>query len=222
MAYAFSVTRVTITGDCFSGLEHWTTGFYVGYVDAGASNPTQTAVDNIAARWTTFFQNSSSNVSTNYRTLSVKMAQLTTSGATMLNNVVYYNYGTPIAGASSGTDNPPQIALVATLTTNTPRGIGSKGRMFLPGIRAAVDSTAHISSTTVGTIATNFQTFLNGVNTDLGVAGDIILASKGRATGTPVAPVNTLVTGIKLGNVYDTQRRRRNELNEVYTSKTIS
>jgi hypothetical protein len=35
-------------------------------------------------------------------------------------------------------------------------------------------------------------------------------------------PVNRYVQDIRIGNVYDTQRRRRNQLNETYTSREIT
>jgi len=222
MAYAFSVTRVSITGLAFAGAEVWSTGFFVGYDDAGASNPTQTAVDAIAARWTTFFTNTNTHVANDYTTTQVKMAQLNTDGSTMLDNVLYHNYVTPPTGLDGGAPMPAQVTLAATLMSNNVRGLASKGRMYLPGINHPIGSDGAISSTNIGLLATNLETFIEGVNTDLGVAGRVILASFGRTTPTVAPGVNAEVTNIKIGGIYDTQRRRRNGLNEVYQTRAIA
>lgn len=222
MAYAYSVTRVTISGLSFGGAEEWSTGFFVGYAGAGASNPTQTAVDNIATRWATYFNAANAEIANDFTTTQVKMAQLNTDGTTMPNNVVYHTYTTPPAGGNISIQYPPQITLACTLTTANVRGLAAKGRMFLPGVAHSVGTTGKVSSTTIGLHATLLQTFFNGVNTDLGVAGDIILASFGSTTPTVQAGVNATVTGMKLGDVFDTQRRRRNQLVETYTARSIT
>jgi hypothetical protein len=221
MAYAFKVHRVTISGTCFGGQEIWSTGFFLGSPTADAGTASQAQVDAIATRWGTFFTLAANKFSNAYLTQQVKVALLNTDGTTDPANVVYHTYPTALAGGSAASALPPQISLAASMTSALPRGMASKGRMYLPGYNAVVDATAHISSTDMGTIATAFQTFINGVNTDGTSSAKVILASFGRLLPTVIAGSSQLVTGVRIGNVFDTQRRRRDGLIEAYTARTI-
>lgn len=221
MAYAYKVHRVTISGTCFGGNEIWTTGFFLGSETGDVGTASQGQVDAIASRWQTFFVLSGSSISSNYLTTQVKVAELLTTGATDPLNVVYHTYSSPPQGANAGTAMPPQTSLVCTLTSAISRGLAAKGRMYLPGFAGGgPDATGHIGSTAVGNVATALQTFFNGVNTDAVSTAKVINASFGSVKHS-LPGVNALITGIKVGNVYDTQRRRRNGLVEAYTAKTI-
>lgn len=222
MAYAFNVNRVTISGTCFGGAEIWSTGFFVGYEDAGASTPTQSDVDAIAARWATYFASSSAEIANDYLTTQVKMSELDTAGNVILDNTVYSVYTTPPAGSFGATQYPPQLSLAVTLKSSLTRGLGSKGRMYLPGVTHGVGSDGHISAGSIGPHADVLKTFFDGVNTDLGIRGQVINASFGRAGTPPTVGVNKEITQILLGNVFDTQRRRRNALAETYTARAIA
>lgn len=220
MAYAHNVWRVTISGTCFAGSEIWSTGFFVGYEDGDASVPTQQDADYIRNRWETFVETGNSNISSRYQSEEVKISHLLANGDTAPDNTIFSIFSPTVNGA--GTIHPfPQLSLVCSLLSDV-HGLGAKGRMFLPGFGTTPDTTARISSTDVGTIATNLETMFEGINTDLGIRGDIINASFGRTTPTPATGVNAKVTSIRVGNVLDTQRRRRNALGESYTTKTIT
>jgi len=222
MAYEFSVTRITMSGTCFGGTEIWSTGFFVGYEDSGVSNPTQADCDAIATLWATYFSSVSAQIANDYLTTQVKMAQLNTDGTTMVDNTVFSTYTTPPAGNYAATQYPPQLALAATLKSSLARGFAAKGRMYLPGVTHAVDSTGKISTATTGAHATVLKTFFDGVNTQLGIRGQVINASFGRGGASPVVGVNKEVTQIMVGNVFDTQRRRRNALTETYSTVTLA
>jgi hypothetical protein len=151
----------------------------------------------------------------------VKSALINLDGTTDLDNVVYYNYPSSIAGGYSGGQNPPQIALVVTLKSDIPRGLGANGRMYLPGISQGIQSNGKIIDVARDEMADQLQDFFDAANTTWNT-GQLINASKGR-TASPVAPgINAPITSIKLGNVYDTQRRRRNELTEQYASRVVT
>jgi hypothetical protein len=62
---------------------------------------------------------------------------------------------------------------------------------------------------------------------NFGLPGRPILASKGHriVNSDPPAwanPVNATVTGIRLGDVYDTQRRRRNSIPESFIPRVLA
>jgi len=220
--YAYKVNRVTISGTCAGGAEEWSTGFYMGYAAGDSSNPTQTLADSIKTAWQTFFTATASKVQSNYTTRSIKISQLNTDGSTLLDNTIFSDYATPIVGTGASTFFPPQVSLVCTLQSALSRGLAAKGRMYLPGVGAPLASTGKISATAdVTAIATNLKTFFDAVNTAGGVAGKIILASKGRP-GVAGSASNQLMTKLRVGDVYDTQRRRRNGLVETYQSATLA
>jgi hypothetical protein len=121
--------------------------------------------------------------------------------------------GVPGAGITTGNAYPTAMSLAYTWTTARVRGVGSKGRMFLPNSWARSSAGADVipvaNQTTVADAAkgllTNFQT--------AGGDGDIVpcIASKVDASLTDV-------TGVRIGRVVDSQRRRRNALSEEYFS----
>lgn len=220
MAFAHKVNRVTISGTMFGGEEEWSTGFYFGYTGGDADLPDQTLVDGIGPLWQTFFTNATSRVSNQWKTSEIKVAQLGTDGKTIPDSPVYYTYPAPITGAYNSPSFPPQCALVATLVGPLPRGLASKGRMFLPGIVGSVDSNGRLGDTDRGTICTNIKTFLTAVNA-LPANNVVVLASKGSLVPGGSAPIIKAAISVRVGNVYDTQRRRRNALTEVYSTATL-
>lgn len=226
--HAHRVTRCSILGTMFGGAEEWSTGFYIGSTAADAALPTQAQADMIAAAWRTYFTNAASGFSGNYSTTAVKLASIGTDGKSNAADTVYSTLAPAAVGANNNGAHPPQIALVATLASTTARGVGAKGRMYLPGIFQPVDATGHISSTAQGNMLAQLVTFLRAVNSGLGNFEQIILASHGSLNEDGSikvggrAAINTNVTSVKLGNVFDTQRRRRNALREVYQTTQLA
>lgn len=222
MAFAHKVVRCTISGTAFSGAEIWSTGFYMGATGADAAVPSLAGANMVKTAWATFFGTAGTGISSRWSTTQVKLARLQTDGHVELDTVVYADYPTPTAGGASTTAMPPQCALVATLTTAIPRGLASKGRMYLPGVNFSVGTDGRILTTSTDVTAANLKTFFDTVNASIDKPGTVINASKGRTPPLTGGGVNAVVTGLKIGNVYDTQRRRRNDLVETYVSKVLA
>jgi hypothetical protein len=219
MAYANKIQRLTFSGTCFGGQEVWSTGLFIADIGVDIGTATQGSVDAYAALWKTFFQLSNVGISSSYLHTQTKLQVLSTAGVPDPVNTVYNNAITSV-GAYGSNPHVPQAALVASLLSAGTHGLATKGRMFLPGVYQAVDpSTGRISSTAATNIATAFQTFINGINTAAPVGSVVALCSKG-TTATP-AGVSHPVSHVQIGNVFDTQRRRRNGLTETYVNKTI-
>lgn len=230
-AYAHKVIRVTISGTCFGGTETWSTGFFMGSPTADMTGASAPGSQSIATAWQTFFTATNSSIDDGYKTVQVKRALLNVDGSTDIDEIDYYDYPAPISGASlHAAPLPAQLALVATMTSDNQRGLASKGRMYLPGVNVPIGgTTGKIDATSAGNIATNFKTFLDACNVGTGVAGRVILASKGRKAppaqnGDTVyaGGVNAWVTGVRVGDVYDTQRRRREQLAETYVTRVLA
>lgn len=230
-AYAHKFVRVTISGYMFGGAEEWSTNFQMGSPTADMTATGAPGPESIATAWATLFTTGANGFSNSYYTTQVKSALINTNGTTDTGEVEYYTYPTAIYGGKTGAGFPPQITLAATLTSDTSRGLASKGRMYLPGISEPLDmATGKLSNTYTNTLNTAFKTFLDAVNVGSGVSGKVVLASAGHKTtdvdenGQPeyLAGVTRWVTGCRIGNVYDTQRRRRNGLQETYNTKVLA
>jgi len=220
MAYAHRVNRVTISGQMYGGNEIWTTGFYCGSASGDAPAPTDAAAEMIADEWQTFFTAVGTAISYLWHTNTVKITPISAGGAIDIPGIKSYSYPAAIVGQSGAAGNPPQVALVATLVADSGVGNGGKGRMFIPGLTAGVDTTGHIPTGTANTVAAGIATFLGNVGASFDAPGLPINAAKTSvATGT--LAINRVLTSVKVGNVYDTQRRRRNALAETYSTDTI-
>lgn len=220
MSYPHKVARVTLSGTMFGGQEIWSTGFFMGFEGQDAPAITETGVSDISAAWQTFFTTSTSQISNKYVYSMCKVQMMATDGKAVPDSAVYYSPGTTVTGAANLPSMPPQIALVATLANSLPRGLATKGRMFLPGVLSSVDATGHIGSLDIGNIATNLQTFFGAIMNDADTPGRAVLASLGNAAQLRPGEIRN-VTQVRVGNVYDTQRRRRNALMEAYTIKPV-
>jgi hypothetical protein len=138
----------------------------------------------------------------------VKVAQISATGVTSESNVIYAPYGTAISGGGPSASYPPQIAMVASLENAGARGLAAKGRMYLPGVASTIGSDGKLASVSVTPMVTALKTFLDAVNAAAPTGEDVILAS--------------VVNRVRIGSVYDTQRRRRNAMVETYQSATLA
>jgi hypothetical protein len=221
LALPYKSTKVTIFGTSFQGTEIWSTGFHMGDPTGDSLPPTELGAAYIAAQWKIFFQTANSAISNKWFTTGVKLATIGTDGKTVGNEVAYHYEATPYSGAGS-THFPAQCALVATLTTAVPRGLASKGRMYLPGVAAAITDAGKLSNTVSGAVATNLKTFFDSVNASIDATGSVITASPGSKPPLVGAGVFRPVTGVRVGDVIDTQRRRRNQLVEIYENRNLA
>lgn len=221
--YATIHHHVTLFGDMFGGTEIWSTGFALGQTNGGDEGdaPTLAEAQAIAEAFEVAWKTTTFGASPDYRFLGAKVSHVNTAGKSDAGNTQFYTLPTPAAGARPGTQ-VPQVSLVATLTTLKQRGAGSKGRMFLPGINFPIGSDGKIGSGAHGGVANLLKTFLDTVNASTAVPGVAVLMSAEK-TGVPfrAAEMNR-IAGVRVGNVYDTQRRRRNALTEQYISATLA
>lgn len=221
MALPHKVVKVTLSGDMFNGAEVWSTGFYLGSESAASAPITDTAVSDVSAAWETFFKAASSGISSSYKFKMCKLVEIGVDGKTLPDTAKYYSPQTVVSGGSAQPPYPPQIALVATLSNSLPRGLATKGRMFLPGVNFAVDTSGHIATANIEGLATNLKTFFDNMYNDADLPGRPVLMSTGVAIQLRPGAVRN-VTQIRVGNVFDTQRRRRNALNESYNIKPVA
>lgn len=127
---------------------------------------------------------------------------------------------TPTSGSASGSaagNHPPQTAVVASLRSALP-GPKGRGRMYLPLLSGTVNtSTGAFPSADATSIATATKNYLAAVSALTSWGGGTWFPVVASRTGTPSTHA---VTAVKVGNVFDTQRRRRNKVIEVYSTVT--
>lgn len=121
-----------------------------------------------------------------------------------------------IGGTGSTNAHPAQSAVVCSLRTNTP-GASGRGRLYWPAIGRSIDAaTLRMASATVGSMATSFNDYLsqlgNAINIgEIGTWGKFQLSVWSRARKDFY-----VVERLMVGDVIDTQRRRRDALPENY------
>lgn len=124
---------------------------------------------------------------------------------------------TPIVG--TGTLRLPlQAAVVISLRTDTPGGRG-RGRLYWPACGATLSTAGRLSSPTETVVVGAAQTYLRGISDamDASVPPDP-LTSIHLAVRSRTAKTTPHVNRLQVGDVVDTQRRRRDALPENYAN----
>jgi hypothetical protein len=128
----------------------------------------------------------------------------------------------PTAGAQSAQTSPNQTALVATLQTARPGRTG-RGRIYLPLLTPIFGPDNDRLATGVAQgVANTISTLIAGLNTALSTTppadwGPFPIAVQSTVNMAAPPPV----ISVRVGDVLDTQRRRRNKVVESYSSAII-
>lgn len=134
-------------------------------------------------------------------------------------NTLWLDGAAEIKGTSSGQVLPPQCTIAVSWTTARQRGPASRGRIFIPqpalgsnyqtGVGAGL-----LAPVGAANLATAMKDFLVGLGNwpgiDLTDYVPSVVSNVGEGASEPI-------TGVEVGTVIDTQRRRRNALTEVYS-----
>jgi hypothetical protein len=123
----------------------------------------------------------------------------------------------PLSGTGTAT-KPSQTAMVFSLRTDTP-GASGRGRIYWPACNAAMLTTFRALDTQVTNVMNNMKTYLTAMESALVTAFPLIgfdLAVRSKTTGT-----TPHVNRMRVGDVLDTQRRRRDNLPEAYQQVAI-
>lgn len=127
--------------------------------------------------------------------------------------------GSPTPSSGTGAVRLPlQSALVVSVRTNTPGGSG-RGRLYWPAIGVTLSNAGRVTTPATATFVSDFRSYLNGIRTDLATAFAPIgfdLAIRSKTTHTTPHAVR-----LQVGDVVDTQRRRRDALAEAYAAVTF-
>jgi hypothetical protein len=199
--------RVLFRG-AFSNGEEWQTGF--GVDDVGLSSTADVADDAAAA----------------FAAEPLALTRLLRDNDSVSSLVVYRlpSLGGPateveerilgVPGTSSGLNAlPNQVAVVASLRMGYP-GRSRRGRMFLPcRSSAALNADGFLNDTVRPLVAQDVADLFGNFNN--------ALSGRRVAVLSPTTGSAFPVTSVDVGNVCDTQRRRRNALSEVRSTVSV-
>lgn len=126
-----------------------------------------------------------------------------------------YTYSVPGVGSVAPT-TPSICSCCLSWTTPRLRGPGSHGRIFPPNNATSGAATLIINSTVQGNLITSSKALLT-----------VLQNLSGTQTGMPCIASNVdgtiqPITGVRIGNVLDVQRRRKDALRETYVSSSWS
>lgn len=196
----------------FQGALHGTEAFQHGHHVSSADTAFGVASD-AAAQWLAILAVSSfSNLfHTGVSWTQVNVSEL---GATPSAPIIT-SAQAPIADAGTATTTPlpNQISIVCSIQTAT-AGSRARGRMFLPPpVAANVTATGRFNTGSQAILADNLEDYFDAMTT---AGHDLVVVSGVGGAWTAYPAIN-----IRVGEVFDTQRNRRNQLAEVYTTRTV-
>lgn len=210
--------RVTLEGTNAGDQDIWTTGWRIApslITESTVDYPEmagrllQSVVEAVPAFWDAL----QPRIAPGTRLNSAKVAPVGRDGRYIENmDSVIYDWETPLAGRSSF-PHPPQVSVVASLTTGTRRGNATHGRMYLPLTGISIKG----NDFTIP--PSDRQAIANAVvgllNDSIGALADVsldpvVMSNIGEGT-------TRTITDVAVGSIPDTQRRRRNRFTEEYT-----
>lgn len=227
MAYPFTLIKVTWGGTMCDGQEIWSNSLNIGNPEQHATLETfssdNNATDAIVAAIKTF--HSAERLIPNSVLLEwVKFSLVNTDGKYVTSPDGNYSFvKTYDFDAVAGTDtvqNAPQLSVAVTLDTLARRGLAKTGRFYVPAT-GTVNPKGKLYNPQ--DFSVRAATLLSAINTAVannewgfGSMDQVVVASKEREGAI------RRVQAVRVGNVVDTQRRRRNALTEVYDTKDIT
>jgi hypothetical protein len=176
---------------------------------------------NLFGRMVTLRSNASMQTANYSNLVAVRIAAMSTAGLELAAPVLYVP--TP-PSLGTNADVIPQASIVLSLRSNVFGPGGNYGRMYLPHCQFAFATGEAVADPgDVSAIATAADTFIEGCNTDLNAqVTPTVSAMIMTNVSTPTQRESRRVNQIAIGDVTDTQRRRRNQIPETYTFRTIA
>lgn len=204
MPFPAAHSYVTFLGDAYQQREIWQTGLRL----AGTAVPTEAQLQALADAFSDNIWPTSTFPPSTHRFLGVKWAPIQTNGLYPPDAVSLEHFlEAPIPG-TAGTGYP-QIAIVLSLRTTRARGYASNGRMYIPSA-LPIGSGGQIPEADAINVSLAAAQFISDVDA-VGLGQPVVMSKVGAGVTAPI-------TGVRVGRVMDTQRRRRNAIPEEYTA----
>lgn len=197
-------------GGKLPGGEQWSCGLRMRNKGTGALTNDAAVLDAITVAVEAYHTNSLLNISQRATLNHVKANVIGTDGHYVASTTLEHTLADIPGGGPAGQAFPNQVALAVSLTTGFSRGPAHRGRFYLPLVSYPLNAIGEIDvgqQDNVKNATTALLTALNTASSALEVA---VFSRKLGSAG------NRRVTGVQVGAVYDTQRRRRKSMVEAY------
>jgi|EndMetStandDraft_3_1072993.scaffolds.fasta_scaffold85035_2 hypothetical protein len=198
-------------GGKLPGSEVWSCGLRMAITDAGgASNDPAGMIAAVTAAVQAFHVDVRTQISPRALLSFVKLNYIDPTGH-YAEDTTYQSLLADIPGGGTvGLTPPNQVAWAVSLVTGYSRGPAHRGRFFIPLPTVPIDVDGRVTTGTRAPLAASAEALRVALNA---VDAGYKVAVFSRKLG---APAHRLVTGVQVGRVLDTQRRRRNKLAEAY------
>lgn len=221
MAYKFNFVRVTAIGKLGNTEEIFSFGFHLSKLNANITeeewNASAGGISNVADAIREFWVEPFNGIPNQWYLTSVKAALIATTGKYETFAVPHeFIFETPVPGPDVN-GSAPQLAAVVTLNSAKPRDPGRYNRFYVP-TRTATDANYVINNQTQQSLADTAVTMLLGIenvfNNNIPAITPAVVSASGSGH-------TNYVSQVRVGNIIDTQRRRRNKLQETYVIEQL-
>lgn len=138
--------------------------------------------------------------------------------STVESNTKFLNATTAFGGSAGNLVLPPQVAIAVTFRSELARGRASKGRLYIPMPNVTTGNDGRVKPEDTASIALAYKTWIQAMGNWPGPDFNTIAPAVVSGVGTGAA---SYIRRVEVGNVFDTQRRRRNALVEVRASQDV-
>ena len=182
-----------------------------GGIEQGLVSNAGEIATSIATAWTDAWTAVAGEFCSDTRWSKVSVYELTTISAPAVDVA---EASLALEGTNSTDPLPPQVAVVVTLQTGRP-GRSYRGRHYLGGLpENKCEPPGKLTSTSRTNIANFYASWMGAVNSAIDSRLCVVLS--------PTLNIGTPITSVSVGDIYDTQRSRRDSQVEVYTTAQVS
>lgn len=212
MAYAPNLARIVMTGTLFNQAEIWASTLTLHA--AGSDGPAP-APAVLAPPITEWFRRTTSLISNIARLTAVKCNEFGPDGR-YVDQTQTRVWEAPNQGIAGGMSSFawPQLSLAVSLVTAAQRGRAHRGRFYPPlPVVTGDPTTGKVMDASTSSVAVSAAQLIRDINAAAG-GWRVVVASHLDGTVRPV-------TAVEVGDVMDTQRRRRSAFPELYQRSRV-
>lgn len=197
-------------GGKLPGGESWTCGFRMWKAGGATEADGAAHLVNVAAALSAWHTRAESGIGAQAKFSFVKVNAIGLDGKYIGDGANEATFA-DLAGGGGASSMPNQVALVIGLTTGFTRGVAHRGRFYSPLPALPLDTDGRLLPAVRDMVKGSAATLRTNVNA--ASTTGFVMAVMSRKAG---APGHRAVTGVEVGRVLDTQRRRRRNLAEAY------
>ena len=208
-----------VIGTTASPIDVWQCGVKFAPISAGAPAPSPRIFDQvvnaIGLRLADYHGAASSLINSGAILTHVKIAQLGLDGRYVVDPL---EWTTPVTPGGGGSLGAPQLAMVVSLRSGSTLGKANYGRFYLPWTAVNLSSiTAKLTVAQREALLADSVDMLTDIQGNLRGAGGLAADLRASIMSNEGSGVTKLVEAVRVGDVVDTQRRRRNKIPETYS-----